>query len=114
MHQIIKRANGGIIDALDNYGQSALFVAALTLANESANVPNLRQWREIQNHNPTGRAAVVEILILAGADIHLTPKNAQSPEHFIRSAGVQRHLSLLKERAKGQPKQRFWSKLFGT
>ena len=102
-------ANGATIDALESHGQSALWVSALTLANESLNVTNPASWRSTQNRNPTGRVAVTERLIAAGADVDLSPKDSDSPADFIRSAGVPRLIALLGERKKHS----FWPRLFG-
>jgi ankyrin repeat protein len=102
-------ANGATIDALENHGQSALWASALSLANESLNVTNRASWRSIQNRNPTGRVAVVEMLIAAGADVNLPMKDSNSPADFIRTAGIPRLIALLEMREK----RSFRSRLFG-
>jgi ankyrin repeat protein len=108
-------ANGATIDALDNHGQSALYTCALKLANQILNVTDQVRWKSVQNGATTGHAAVAEMLILAGADVNLSPKvpkGSYSPEHFLRITGITRHLTLLEERAKAAPKRSFWSVLF--
>jgi hypothetical protein len=107
-------ASGATLDALDNFGLSALYVCALSLANKVLNVPDKTGWQRAQNSNPTGHAAVAETLIRAGADVRLAPKGYRTPEQFIREVGLPRHLTLLKERANATPKRSFWSALFGA
>lgn len=107
-------ADGATIDVVDSYGLSALYLAALGLANEILNVPDQALWRKTQSSNPTGHVAIAEMLILAGADIRLAPKGNYTPEHFIRVAAIPRLITLLKERAETAPKRSLFSGLFGS
>jgi hypothetical protein len=104
-------AKGAAIDALDNYGQTALFIAAFGLANEILNVPDPALWIRSQNSRPTGRVAVAETLILAGANAQIAPKQSESAEHFIRTARIPRLIKLMQERTETAPKRSFWSRL---
>jgi hypothetical protein len=104
-------AQGAAIDALDNYGLSALFTAAFGLANEILNVPDPALWIRTQNSHPTGRVAVAETLILAGANVQIAPKQGESAEHFIRAARVPRLIKLMEARAQTAPKRSVWSRL---
>ena len=100
--------HGAMIDAVDNYGLSALYAAALSIANDSLNVKDKANWLRFQNQKPTGKVAVIEELMLAGADVNLCPKKGwYSPAHFIRRAGIDRLTRMLAGR-ETKPKGWFW------
>lgn len=101
---------GARIDAVESHGQSALWVCALSLANEALNVKDKAGWTRAQNAHPTGRAATAELLILSGADVNQAPGDAHTPAHFLRGTGIPRIISLLAGREK---KRSFWAGLFG-
>ena len=101
---------GARIDAVENHGQSALWVCAFTLVNEALNVRNRASWTASQNGHPTGRVATAEMLILEGADVNLAPGDAHTPAHFLRDAGIPRIIALLESRER---KRSFWDGLLG-
>jgi hypothetical protein len=101
---------GARINAVESHGQSALWVCALSLANEALNVRNKASWIEAQNAHPTGRVATAELLILEGADVNLAPGDAHTPANFLRDTGIPRIIALLEGRER---KRSFWSGLFG-
>ncbi|HEY5993394.1 MAG TPA: ankyrin repeat domain-containing protein [Gallionellaceae bacterium] len=99
---------GAKIDGLDSHGQSALWVCALSLANEALNAADKEGWKQGQNAHPTGRAAVAELLIESGADVNLAPQDAYTPAHFLRGTGIPRLIALL---AGKEQRRSFWSRL---
>lgn len=101
---------GAQIDAVDNHGQSALWVCALSLSNEALNAANRAEWTRVQNDHPTGRAAVAQLLIESGADVNLASEEAHPPAYFLRRAGIPRLISLLEGR---EQRRSFWSRLLG-
>lgn len=110
---------GATIDALDSFGQTALWVCAHCIANEVLNVPDKVRWRSNQSRSPQGHTAVAEALILAGADVNIGPDTSKagfessSAAGLIRDSGVSRLVDLLEGREKHRPKRSFWSALFG-
>ena len=103
-------ARGAAVNAIDTYGQTPLLSAALSLANEALNVREPARWRETQQRAPQGHAAVVEALILAGADVDYSHKGSHAARHFIREVGIPRLIALM---PKAGAKPSFWSGLFG-
>ena len=108
---------GAMIDSTDDCGRTALWICAAQLANEVLNVPDKALWRTRQSHTPQGHTAVVEALILAGANVNIAPdtskagfKSSSAAEH-IRDSGIYRLVDLLEGREKR--KRTFWSALFG-
>ncbi len=104
---------GASIDAIDGFGQSALWICAFSLANECLNKPDLAAWRSAQDRSPTGRVAIVEQLISLGADIDLSPKNADSAARLIRQTKIPRLIALLDGVQKSGPRKSFMARLFG-
>jgi len=107
-------AKGADPDRRDDFGNSPLLDAARNLSTEALNTRNPERWRYDQNRRPTGYAAVVECLILAGADVTWRPrKNSYPPYHFIRQAGIALLTGLLEGRAPPERVPSFWRALFG-
>ena len=110
---------GAMIDSTDNHGQTPLWTCAFRLAHEALNVPDKALWRTSQSHNPQGHTAVVEALILAGADVNIRPDTSEhglgnwSAAKTIRDSGIYRLVDLLEGREFLKPKRSFWSALFG-
>jgi ankyrin repeat protein len=103
-------ARGAAVNAIDAYGQTPLLTAALSLANEALNVREPARWRESQQRTPQGNAAVVEVLVLAGADVDYSHKGAHTARHFIREVAIPRLIALM---PKASAKPSFLSGLFG-
>lgn len=99
---------GAIVDVVDEWGTTPMWAAALTLVNESNNVADIARWRHDQNRTPGSRAAIVEELIVAGADVNLCKKGYYPPAHFIRRAGIPRLIALMGDRGAPPKKRWFW------
>ena len=103
--------SGASMDAVDNFGLSALWICAHSLANEWVNKPDLAAWRSAQNQSPTGRVAIIEQLISRGANINLSPKAADSAARLIRDTKIPRLITLLDGAEKSAPRKSFLAKL---
>jgi hypothetical protein len=105
--------NGADADAIDSYGQTPLLTASCVLSSESLNVPDLRRWRMQQECATDGLVAVVQALILAGANVHFSRNGAYTSSHFIRQTGINRLIALVDRQPPLVRKRSFWAALFG-
>jgi ankyrin repeat protein len=93
-------AADAVIDAVDQYGGTALGACASSLSALRLNLPNYETWRVEQDRAPTGLVAVAQMLILHGADVNIAAKRAYTPADFIRRARIPRLDALLDGRQK--------------
>ncbi|TPM87423.1 ankyrin repeat domain-containing protein [Mesorhizobium sp. B2-3-3] len=105
--------NGAVADAIDRHGQTPLLTASCILSSESLNVSDLRLWRMQQECSTDGLAAVVEALILAGANVHFSRNGAHTSNHFIRQTKIDRLITLVDRQPPLVRKRSFWVALFG-
>lgn len=106
--------NGADVNAIDGYGQTPLLAAASQLANEKLNVREPKVWRDRQQRDPQGVAAVVETLLEAGADVDYSKGgDYYSARHFILDVDIPRLTALMRVRTSSGSRGSFWSTLFG-
>jgi ankyrin repeat protein len=106
-------AKGASVNAIDGYGQTPLLTAATQLANEKLNVREPKIWRDRQQRDPQGSAAVVEALLLAGADVYYSKgREHYNALHFLREVDIPRISALLPSPASSKSRRSFWSALF--
>ncbi len=107
-------ARGANVNAIDGYGQTPLLTAAIQLANEKLNVREPKIWRDRQQREPQGAAAVVEALLAAGADPDFSKGREQyNARHFLREVDIPRLSALMPNPASSRSGGSLWSALFG-
>jgi ankyrin repeat protein len=105
-------ARGANVNAIDESGGTPLLAATLSLETERINAPNETLWRLRQEREWRGLAAVIEELLLAGADVDY-PKDPSrySARDFLKRINLPRLTNLVPAVDSSGSRRSFWSKL---